>query len=125
MTVESEFERELVGHVRVDTLGLAIIDHVHVHDDTGERIGDELIYGRLEGPGFEVRNEHDAPIAVWSFTGVGDGTYPVYADIWDTPAFGRLVARIVIDCMGVEDDSDDVRRYLRDVVLPRIRGSRK
>jgi hypothetical protein len=104
----------------VETAGLAIMDLIHVHEVTGSEINDKLHDG-LEGMGLEVRNQHDAPIAVWSCTGVGNGRYPVYADTFDTPVFGKQVARIVVDCMGVEPESDDVRRYFTDTVFPLVR----
>jgi hypothetical protein len=57
-------------------------------------------------------------IGVWVATGLGDGQYPVYADMLDLPGGGLRVARIVIDCLGTEPQrqSDDLRSELTDVL---------
>jgi hypothetical protein len=45
-------------------------------------------------------------------TGLGDGRFPIYADTIEVPGAGTRVARIVIDCLGVEDESDELRDRL-------------
>ncbi|KKM60572.1 hypothetical protein LCGC14_1540580 [marine sediment metagenome] len=39
-------------------------------------------------------------------TGLGDGCYPVYAEIEDMGTWGRRVVKIWVDFMGEEDEDD-------------------
>jgi hypothetical protein len=101
--------RQLVGHCAVDHGGVCVLDPLfaEITEDDNDRIcearpGTQLNCG-------EERIEH---VGVYVTTGLGDGSYPVYADVIEVPDAGKRVARIVIDCLGVEPESEDLRGYL-------------
>jgi hypothetical protein len=110
--------RELAGRVFVDHGGIAIVDrqYVTITDSDEDRILDANPTCGLDC-GDEPVPPTNEFVGVWSATGVGDGRYPVYVDLIDTPDSGIQVARIVIDCLGTEPDpaSADLRGKLFDI----------
>ncbi len=110
--------REFVGHVLVDHGGVAVVDPVFVDtsDDDVERFCGA-------GAGSTLNCGEGLDVGVYVTTGLGDGHYPVYADVQRLPGAGERVARIVIDCLGVEPESDDAREQLaRGVEVLRRHG---
>jgi hypothetical protein len=55
---------------------------------------------------------------VFVTTGLGDGRYPVYADVMELPGGGTRVACIIVDCLGTEPEtpSDNLRESMVDAV---------
>jgi hypothetical protein len=121
-------ERRFVGEVIVEHGGVAILDHLYtvISDEDEERIlGAGVDGARLDCLiDFEQGSDPadtDAPsdeperpdwvdhVGVWVPTGLGDGRYPVYADVAQIPGAGARVARIVIDCLGTEAESEMLR----------------
>lgn len=99
--------REFVGHVWIDHGGVALVDPEFVDgsdDDVDRFCG--------VGAGSTLNCGEDVDVGVYVATGFGDGHYPVYADVREVPGAGERVARIVIDCLGVEPGSDDLRGQL-------------
>lgn len=103
--------RERVGEVGVDHGGVAIVDpeFVGISDLDQEKIMDARV-------GTDLDCETAETVGVFVATGLGDGVYPVYADVVDVPGAGRRVARIVIDCLGVEEESGELRELLGESV---------
>jgi hypothetical protein len=102
--------RQLVGHVPVDHGGVTILDplYAEIDEDDNERI----CSSGHQGARLECAEGQD--VGVYVATGLGDGRYPVFADIIEVPGAGKRVARIVVDCLGVEDEpaSADLRGWL-------------
>jgi len=108
--------RERVGSVYVDHGGVAIVDPQFV--DLSDRDGEAVIGASV---GATLDCGEDLPegidhVGAFVASGLGDGRYPVYADLVDVPSAGQRVARIVIDCLGVEDESGDLREQLSENV---------
>jgi hypothetical protein len=111
--------REYVGHVYVDHGGVAVVDPMYVELSEGDS---ERILGASPGAPLDCA-EDNLPkgfdhMGVYVTTGLGDGHYPIYADVVEVPGGGTRVARIVIDCLGTEAEtqSDDLREEMVDAV---------
>jgi hypothetical protein len=108
--------RELVGQVYVDHGGVVVLDPVYADLSDGDR--DALVDPAPDaGAGAQLGcGEENLPesghMGVFVSTGLGDGEYPVYAELIDVPGAGERVARIVVDCLGVEDESGELRERL-------------
>jgi hypothetical protein len=105
--------RKLVGHALVDHGGVCVVDpeYTTITDEDNEAICE----AGPEGVGLECGEEGLAEtdhVGVYVPTGLGDGCFPIYADTIEVPGAGTRVARIVIDCLGVEDESDELRDRL-------------
>ncbi len=99
--------RELVGHVSVDTGGLVVLDQIHakLSDEDHQRIMASDVPGTTVDCGDKGLHPRAGQIGAFVHTGIGDGRYPVYAEVADVPWWGRRVVRIVIDCsLGIEDE---------------------
>jgi hypothetical protein len=112
--------RELVGQVYVDHGGVVVVDPLYA--DLSDTDRDALVDPAPDaGAGAQLDcGEENLPgsghVGVFIPTGLGDGEYPVYAELIDVPGAGERVARIVIDCLGVEDESGDLRERLSGAV---------
>jgi len=98
--------------VYVDHGGIAVVDPLFavLSDRDREAILDAGPACQLDCD--EANLPEGGHMGVYVATGLGDGTYPVYADTVDVPSAGKRVARIVIDCLGVENESNDLREQL-------------
>jgi hypothetical protein len=87
--------RILLGECGVDTGQLVIIDPSYIaqglFDETTQRECD-TIKGSGKPGGSVLRD-----LAVVTLTGIGDGSYPVYATVEEIPGWGERVTRIEID----------------------------
>jgi hypothetical protein len=113
-------KREFVGHVFVDHGGVVVLDPMYadLSDEDRERvIGASVAGARLDCNDDNLPDGLDH-IGAYVPTGLGDGHYPIYADVMEVPGGGTRVARIVIDCLGTEPEtqSDDLREATIDVV---------
>jgi hypothetical protein len=101
-------EREHIGHVFVDHGSVVVLDPMYA--DVSDKDQERFLEALEERAGVRIDCDEDLPegidhIGVWIGTGIGDGRYPVYADLIEVPgAGGWRVARIVIDCLGMEDE---------------------
>ena len=109
-------KRELVGQVFIDLGGLTVLDPLYadLSDQDREAIEDADAGCRLDCD--EENLPEGGHMGVYVTTGLGDGTYPVYADVIEVPSAGQRVARIVIDCLGTEPESVDLRERLAENV---------
>jgi hypothetical protein len=107
--------REYIGHVYVDHGGVVVIDPEYVDLSDADR---DRMVGAGSGAPMDCDEENLPPgfdhMGVYAPTGLGDGHYPVYADLMDVPGAGTRTARIIIDCLGTEPDqqSDDLRETM-------------
>ncbi|MGO8906625.1 MAG: hypothetical protein ACLQMH_13520 [Solirubrobacteraceae bacterium] len=114
--------RERIGEVFIDHGGVAIVDPEYVELSDQDR---EAIMGADAGVPLDCDEENlpeSGHVGAYLTTGLGDGRYPIYADVVDVPGAGQRVARIVIDCLGAEPESDDLRERLAESVV-RLRDS--
>jgi hypothetical protein len=113
---ESSLRRELVGHVFVDHGGVVVVDPMYAELSAGdqERIIEASAGAHLDC-GEEDLDEISGHVGAFVATGLGDGRYPIYADVVRVRGAGERVARIVIDCLGVEPESGGLREQLGDV----------
>jgi hypothetical protein len=111
-----EMKREYVGDAFVDHGGVCVIDQLYaeISPQDNERIMDAEIGAKLDCQDDNLPTGMDH-IGVWVHTGLGDGRYPVYADVTTVPGAGRRVARIVIDCLGIEPEAQS--KMLREELL--------
>ena len=111
--------REFVGRVLVDHGGVAIVDqlYVEISEADEQRIGGGGISATLDCDDDNLPDGFDG-VGVFVATALGDGRYPVYADLVEVPGAGERVARIIIDCLGTEPEapSDELRAELVDAV---------
>lgn len=111
--------REYVGRVWVDHGGVAVVDPMYTDITDTDQQG---IIGAEVGAPVDCGEDNFPPgfdhIGVYVTTGLGDGHYPVYADVIAVPGAGTRVARIVIDCLGTEPEaeSEDLRQEMIDTV---------
>jgi hypothetical protein len=119
MSKQASVKRECVGHVCVDHGGVVVLDpmYAELSDEDTERTCDAEVGVTLDC-GDDNMPEGIDHIGVYVSTGFGDGRYPIYADVMTVPGGGTRVARIVIDCLGLESDpeSDDLREHMVDAV---------
>ncbi len=116
----STTKREYIGNVFVDHGSVVVLDPMYA--DVSEK-DEERFLAADSGAKIDC-DDDDMPegtdhIGVWVGTGMGDGRYPVYADLIEVPgAGGWRVARIVIDCLGMEDEPQSamLREDLIDAV---------
>ncbi|HXW58289.1 MAG TPA: hypothetical protein VEJ23_02295 [Solirubrobacteraceae bacterium] len=105
--------RELAGQVYIDHGGVALVDPLYAELSDADReailTADPAV--RLD---CDEENLPEGGLGLYVATGLGDGSYPVYADVIDVPSAGKRVARIVIDCLGTEDESDELRERLAE-----------
>ncbi|HZO77793.1 MAG TPA: hypothetical protein VFB39_07090 [Solirubrobacteraceae bacterium] len=99
--------REFVGNVLVDHGGIALVDPLYV--DTTDEDVEGFCEARVGSP---LTCHEDEVVGAYVATGLGDNEYPIYADVVEVPGAGERVARITIDCLGVEPESDDLRGRL-------------
>jgi len=113
----SGMRREFVGHVFVDHGGVVVLDPEYAELSDGDR---DRVIDASTGATLDCDDDNLPPgmdhIGVFVSTGLGDGRYPVYADLIELPGAGTRVARIVIDCLGTEPEtqSDDLRAEMID-----------
>lgn len=98
-----------IGDIDVDSGSIIITDPCYWHEcGMHEDAIDAL------NPGWKPVNTAEIPHdaghmgkAVASRTGLGDGTYPVYATFEDVPGWGRRVAKLEIFFLADPYDDDD------------------
>ena len=119
-TTSDATKREYIGNVFVDHGSVVVLDPMYA--DVSEKDQERFLEART---GAKIDCDDDNMpegtdhIGVWVSTGMGDGRYPVYADLIEVPgAGGWRVARIVIDCLGMEDEPQSamLREDLIDAV---------
>src|SRR5271157_2382525 len=114
----SALRREFVGHVWVDHGGVAGLDpmYVDLSDGDSERLIETSVGAKLDCDDDNLPEGMDH-VGVYVTTGLGDGRYPVCADVTELPGGGTRVARIVIDCPGTEAEaqSDDLRQTMVEI----------
>src|SRR5262249_48624356 len=101
--------RELVGHATVDHGGLVVIDpeYVDISVEDGKRIM------RAEaGCHLDCEENEFGPVGAYVTSGLGDGRYPISAGVVEVPGAGKRVARLVVDFLGVEPESHELRGRL-------------
>lgn len=117
---EIRTRREFVGHVFVDHGGVAVLDpmYVELSEADSERVMGASVAGARLDCNDEQLPEGVDHVGAFVPTGLGDGRYPIYADVVEVPGGGTRVARIVIDCLGTESEpqSDDLRGEMLDAV---------
>lgn len=113
------YRREFVGHAWVDHGGVVVADPMYadLSDADQERVLGAAVGATLDCDDGDLPNGMDH-VAVFVPTGLGDGRYPVYVDLTELPGGGTRVARIIVDCLGTEPEtqSDDLRQELVDVL---------
>jgi hypothetical protein len=85
-----------VGRVCVDSGQIMIADPCRKIEYEDAMLGDENVK-QVTGAENDSTYGEDAPLAVVSSTGMGDGIYPVYAAITDCGMLGKRVAALVVD----------------------------
>lgn len=94
---EPTFRTEKVGTIEIDTGMLVISDPCRL-DEVVESV-DRLTGGPPElwgTTGEFIGEKSKRSFAVMSMTGIGDGRYPVYAEIVDDPEWGERVIALHI-----------------------------
>ena len=76
-----------VGTIGIDSGSLIIIDPCYIDKDFNKKNLAKMIKNGL---------------VLKSTTGIGDGAYPVYANIKNDPVFGRRVHQLLVDFMPEE-----------------------
>lgn len=118
--------RHLVGHFGVDSGQVIIVDPCYLGEWTDNAVGvEDMTPGEnldfsymgacnasLSENGFgELHHGAVNQYAVVSTTGIGDGVYPVYADVENVGGWGERVVRLVIDfsdhVLLDEDDEEE------------------
>ena len=105
-------KRELIGRFGVDSGQVIIVDPCYLDKWTDTSTGDlDFTPGKnmdfsyngacnasLSDKGFgELHHGAISEYAVVSTTGIGDGVYPVYAEVEDIGGWGERVVRLVVD----------------------------
>ena len=109
-------KKKLLGFFGVDSGQVMIGDPGYLHDWQDNEIGDEG-YGHYSWAGAcattltaerggTLVNKIGAELAVVSSTGIGDGVYPVVANISDEAGWGERVERLEIIFLTEHDTSD-------------------
>lgn len=119
-----------IGEVGVDSGQLMLCDPCYIKSEWSERSFDTLdvdmndpaqksqfdgefsyvgccVSRQVEGVAGQLnyRRGH-AGVGVVTNTGLGDGCYPVYAEIQDMGTWGRRVVKIWVDFIGEEEQDD-------------------
>lgn len=97
-------DRQLLGHVAVDTAMVMVVDPCYVLEgDDYELVCNAMERNNWMGGQFLATGI--AGTGVVTPTGLGDGSYPVYAEVEDYGShIGRRVTRLVVEFM--EDDDE-------------------
>lgn len=85
-----------IGVISVDTGQIVISDPVYFRDLPSY---EKISKGTIARPTVQLKNKRGIKIAIASRTGLGDGTYPVYAveGYLAGKKFGKRVKKLIID----------------------------
>ncbi len=101
---DTQYRVEKVGEVEIDTGTLVIVDPCRINELNLGVFADGFD-GQVTGETY--KNGRQRKIAVVSSTGIGDGRYPVFAEIVTTPQFGERVAALHIHLDPIYCFADD------------------
>ncbi len=90
--------RVLLGHAAVDSGQLIIVDPCYVQDGLDyEAVCKVTLEAPRDRQGGEYLASGIAGRGVVTSTGIGDGNYPVYAEVEDLGDWGERVTSVTID----------------------------
>ena len=89
--------RVLLGHAAVDSGQLMIVDPCYLLEGQHyEAVCDITLRDPNHGGEFIAKGWANGVV---SSTGIGDGNYPVYAEIEDVPDWGKRITSVTVDFM--------------------------